>query len=102
MNMILPRREAPAVPKMETAQRQAGLARDLARAGYLVRRRAWRHIRDEFAGHAFAPLAQLSGAIADTMLTAPNDLIWPARILVMAKDREPVADLLQALGGGHG
>jgi len=89
--------------KPDIQARHAGLARDLARAGYLLRNRAWRHVRDEFRGHQFVPLAAVSGAVADAMLRAPNDLIFPALVLASAapKNYDMVADTLQALGCGH-
>jgi len=101
--MIRPRCESPPLAQRETQSRHAGLAHDLARAGYLIRRRAWRHLKTEFSGHPFGPLAALSGAIADASLAMPADLLWPARILVEADgdSYESVAHILIALGGGN-
>lgn len=104
MNMIRPRCEAPALAQSEIQSRHAGLAHDLARAGYLARRRAWRHLRDEYCGHSFLPLAALSGAIADAALGAPMDLIWPGKIIVAAlpEHRDAVVDVLVAFGLADG
>lgn len=83
-----------------TSMRHAGLAADLARAGWLIRRRAWRHLKTEFSGHRFIPLAALSAAIADASLSVPADLLWPAMIVVAAgaERREMVADMLIVFG----
>lgn len=104
MNAISPRRMTSAFPKTEIVERHADLAADLARAGWLIRRRAWRHLKTEFAGHKFVPLAALSGAIADAALFMPADLLWPAMIIVAApvERREMVADMLVVFGAADG
>lgn len=101
MNAMSPRR---ATPSRDVQERHASLAADLARAGWLMRRRAWRHLKTEFAGHRFIPLAALSGAIADAALSMPADLLWPAMIVVAAppERREMVSDLLIVFGAPDG
>jgi len=90
--------------KSKGPERHAGLARDLARAAFLIRRRAWRHLKVEFCGHPFVPLAALSGAIADANLAVPADLLSVQRVLIEAEGEhcEAVANMLFALGAEHG
>lgn len=73
---------------------------DWSRFGHLVRRRAWRHLAEEFAGHRFAPFARISGAICDARLIWSNAEIEPKHLVAMAPAewQGVVCRTLQAVG----